>query len=117
VNEIESLLIKAWKMAIQNGDTKLAEAIVSLPGMFVSSVQEQRPCSGSQTFKIPSGKYKGKLLNQLDAIELQNVWSGFNGCGNHVVANALKAEINIRLSAKRARHNNAMHAELRWFVF
>lgn len=103
MSEIEVLLIQAWKLAVQRGHTTLAEAIVSLPGVFVSKPQAKPPeekkvvhPAGPAGWRIPSGKFRGRSLAQLLDFELQNVWAGFNGCGNTKVANILKAEIDRR---------------------
>ena len=99
MNEIEMLLIQAWKLAVQNNKMGLAEAIVSLPGAFVTKPLETQPDKNRFSraiFRIPSGKFRGKALSELDNHELQRVWSGFNGCGNTKVADILKAEMDLR---------------------
>lgn len=96
--DIELLLLQAWKLAIQKGNTDLAGAIVSLPGMFITRPKQQEPKQpvSQSGFRIPSGKYRGMFAEHLTADALQNVWSGFNGCGNLKVASALLDEINRR---------------------
>ena len=47
-------------------------------------------------FLIPSGKHKGKRPSQLTALELQQTWAGYNGCGNTAVADELFSEIRKR---------------------
>ena len=89
MKDIEVLLVQAWKLALLNDNRDLAEAIVSLPGLF----EKKKP---AVVFRIPSGKYRGRSLDQLADYELQNVWAGFNGCGNVAVANILRAEIDRR---------------------
>lgn len=96
MKDIEVLLIQAWKLAMQQGYTDLAQGIVSLPGLLVPKPPETTKAYRFDQFRVPSGKYRGRLLNQLNDSELQNVWSGFNGCGNVKVANILKAEIDSR---------------------
>lgn len=103
MNEIEALLIQALKRAIQEGKHPLADAILSLPGMFVlkcDPVPEAPPFEADRKsnagFRIPSGKFRGRVIAQLSDHDLQNVWAGFNGCGNTKVANILKAEIDRR---------------------
>jgi hypothetical protein len=47
-------------------------------------------------FYVPSGRHKGKRPSQLTALELQQTWSGYNGCGNTAVADELLKEIRRR---------------------
>ena len=103
MNEIEALLIQALKLAVQEEKHALAGAILSLPGMFVlkcDAVPESPPFEADRKsnagFRIPSGKFRGRVLSQLSDHDLQNVWAGFNGCGNTKVANILKTEIDRR---------------------
>ena len=103
MNEIEALLIQALKLAVHEEKHALVGAILSLPGMFVlkcDAVTEAPPFEPDRKsnagFRIPSGKFRGRVLAQLSDGDLQNVWAGFNGCGNMKVANILKAEIDRR---------------------
>jgi uncharacterized protein (DUF3820 family) len=61
---------------------------------------DKNPKKGSRQlddgFKIPSGKYKGKRLEELDTTTLQQVWSGFNGVGKTKVAAVLRKELDAR---------------------
>ena len=52
-------------------------------------------------FMIPSGKHKGKRPSQLTALELQQTWAGYNGCGNTAVADELFKEIRKRERSKK----------------
>jgi hypothetical protein len=52
-------------------------------------------------FFIPSGKHVGKRPAQLTTIELKQVWSGYNGCGNNAVADELLKEIRKRERSTR----------------
>jgi hypothetical protein len=52
-------------------------------------------------FYVPSGKHKGKRPAQLTALELQQTWSGYNGCGNTAVADELLKEIKRRERATK----------------
>lgn len=104
MRDIEAVLIRAWKFALSKGNTELAEAIASLPmfetGETSKPVPEAPPFEADRKsnagFRIPSGKFRGRVLAQLSDGDLQNVWAGFNGCGNTKVANILKAEIDRR---------------------
>lgn len=106
MQDIESLLIQAWKLAIQKGDKRLAEAIVSLPGLFVSvcpSIEqpqakpsEEKKAVRPAVFHVPSGKFQGRRLDQVGDYDLKNLWSGFNGCGNVKVAVILRTELDRR---------------------
>jgi hypothetical protein len=52
-------------------------------------------------FFVPSGKHKGKRPAQLTDMELQQVWSGYNGCGNTAVADELLKELRKRERSKK----------------
>lgn len=100
MNEIEVLLIQAWKLSMKQGKTALAESIADCMSKVDSKqpVTEEPPFEPDRNtndagFKIPSGKFRGKYVHKLSDEDLQNVWSGFNGCGNTRVAGVLRREL------------------------
>jgi hypothetical protein len=56
----------------------------------------QPPKLASKPFIIPSGKYKGMMLDQLADDTLERVWAGFNGTKLHKVAAVLRSELDRR---------------------
>lgn len=93
---MESILIRTWKFVLSKGNTELASEIASLLVIEPSKPAMDASPRRDSGYRIPSGKFRGKRIADLSDGQLQNVWSGFNGCGNHKVANVLKAELRLR---------------------
>lgn len=109
---ITSLLSRAEVLARQTGDDELASKILNLR-LFGTDTYTDQPATPPETeappfdppyseplepgYRIPSGKYRGVLMRDLTNQQLQQVWSGFNGCGQYDVADLLKAELRARM--------------------